>query len=226
MTHRLPFACALAALVFAAPAQAASIEGGIDLLELHPGSDDTHLIMESTFELGQLALKIEGGSDTRAAFEEVELQGQWMPAIAPGVKLALGVRHDLRPGDNLTHAVAGMEAELLPWLEGEHYVFLSERGDVTGGGQLVASWKLTGSLTLEPRAGIEWAPRAIPQEGLAGGLTGLELSARLRHALTPNFDVYAGVIHERALGGTAAIAEADGNPVHVTRAVIGAGFSL
>ena len=218
---------ALAALLLA-PAEAAAqpLQGGIDLLELHPGPGNTHLVMESTWELGQLALKADGGSDTRPMFEEVELQGLWMPAIATGVKLGLGARQDLRPGADLTHAVAGVEAQLAPWLAGEHYVFVSARGDLTGSGKLVARWTLAPALALEPRAQLDWSAHAVPREGLAAGATGLELSARLRHQLTPNLDVYAGVIHERALGATAALARADGNPVHVTRAVIGAGLSL
>jgi len=217
---------AATALALGSPAAAAQLKGGIDLFELHPGPDNTHLVMESTWELGQLALKVDGGSDTRPTFEDVELQGLWMPEVARGVKLAFGVRQDLRPGDDLTHAVAGVEAELLPWLSGEHYFYLSQHGDVTGSAKLVARWSLARGLALEPRAQLEWAPRAIPREGLAGGATGLELSARLRQSLSKHLDVYAGVIHERALGGTAAIAEADGSPVHVTRAVIGAGISL
>lgn len=217
---------AASALAIAMPVQAAPVEGGIDLLEVHPGPDNTHLAMESTWELGQMALKVDGGSETRAKFEEVELQGVWMPQVAPGVTLAFGARHDLRPGDDLTHAVAGVEAELLPWLSGEHYLFVSQDGDVSGSAKLVARWTLVPGLALEPRAQLDWAPKAIASEDIAGGATGLELSARLRHALTDNFDVYVGVVHERALGGTAAIVEAAGDPVHVTRAVIGAGFSL
>jgi len=226
MVRWLSFACALAAAALADPSRAAPLEGGIDLLELHPGSDNTHLVMESTWELGEAVLKVDGGSDTRPTFEDVEMQGLWMPKVAPGVKLAFGARQDLRPGDDLTHGVVGVEAELLPWLAGEHYLFLSQHGDVTGSAKLVARWSLAANLAFEPRVQLDWAPRAVPREGLAAGATGLELSARLRHSLTRNLDVYAGVIHERALGSTAEIAKADGSPVHVTRAVIGAGFSL
>lgn len=226
MLCRVPFLCALAALAFAVPAAAQPLEGGIDLFELHPGPGNTHLVVESTWELGQLALKVDGGSDTRPTFEDVEVQGLWMPQAARGVTLAFGVRQDLRPGDDLTHGVAGVEAELLPWLSGEHYLFVSQHGDVTGSAKVVARWPLAPGLAFEPRVQLDWAARDIPREGLAAGATGLELSARLRRQLTGNVDVYAGVIHERALGHTAAIAEADGSPVHVTRAVIGAGFSL
>jgi len=226
MFRRLHFLCAFAAVALTAPAHAAPVEGGIDLFELHPGPDNTHLVMESTWELGQAVLKVDGGSETRPTFEDVTVQGLWMPEVAKGVRLAFGARQDLRPGDDLTHGVAGVEAELLPWLSGEHYLFLSQHGDLTGSGKLVARWPLAPGVALEPRVQLDWAARNIPREGLAAGATGLELSVRLRRSLGAHVDVYAGVIHERALGRSAAIAEADGSPVHVTRAVIGAGFSL
>jgi len=226
MARRLRDLCAFAALACAAPAAAEPLQGGIDLLELHPSPGNTHLVMESTWELGQALLKLDGGSDTRPTFDDVEVQGLWMPEVAKGVRLALGVRRDLRPGNDLTHGVAGIEAELLPWLAAEHYLFVSRYSDVTGSAKLVARWSVGPGLVFEPRVQLDWAARDAPREGLAAGATALELSARLRQSVTSQFNVYAGVIHERALGRTAAIAEADGNPVHVTRAVIGAGFSL
>lgn len=213
-------------LALAAPAAHAAPVGGIDLFELHPGADTTRFAMESTWELGQLALKVDGGSDTRPMFDSAQVQLLWMPQVAPGVKLAFGPRHDIRPGENLTHAVAGIEADLTPWLTGEHYVYLSQRGDLTGGGKLVARFALASALVLEPRIQLDWSAQPIPRESLASGPTGLKLSARLRRSLGPHVDVYAGAVHDRVLGGTAALAREGGSPVTVTRAVIGAGFSL
>lgn len=225
---RMAFSALAAALLLAGAdvAHAEQIGGGIDLFELHPGRGNTHLVLESTWELGQAALKLDGGSDTRPTFEDVEIQALWMPEVAHGVKVGLGARQDLRPGSNLTHGVAGVEAELLPWLAAEHYFFLSEHGDLTGSAKIVGRFAISPRLTLEPRAQLDWAGRDIPHEGLAAGATGLELSARLRRSLGPHFDVYAGVIHERTLGRSAAIANASGSPVRITRGVVGAGFSL
>lgn len=218
---------ASAALLLAgAPAQAAEVEGGVDLLELHLGSGKAHLALESTWQLGEAALKIDGGSDTRPAFETVEAQVLWMPSPAQGVTLALGARHDLRPGRNLAHGVAGVEAQLTPWLAAEHYAFLSEHGDLTGSAKVVARLALSPRLALEPRVQLDWAARDMPAEDLASGATGLDLSMRLRRALGDHVDAYGGVVHERVLGRSADIARAAQGPVKVTRVVFGLGFSL
>ena len=223
---------AMPARLFGAPPApvAAGVAGGIDLLELHPATDENHLVMESTFTLGEgsktFALKVDGGSDTRVAFDHVQVQGLWMPEVAPGATLALGVRHDFREGANLTHAVAGVEVELTPWLSGEHYVYLSQHGDLTGGAKFVARFPLPHATTLEPRVQLGWSARAIPAEDLAAGLTDVQASLRVRHTVDRHVDVYVGVIHERLLGGTAGIARVGGDPARITRAVIGAGFSL
>lgn len=169
-----PILLAVPACLAGAPAvQAAPVTGGIDLLELHPATDDHHLVLESTFTLGSgiaaAALKVDGDSDTRVAFDDVEVQGLWMPEVASGVTLALGARRDIRAGANLSHAVAGVEAQLAPWLSGEHYVYLSQRGDLTGGAKFVGRFSLAAATTPEPRVQVGWSARAIPTEDLAGG---------------------------------------------------------
>lgn len=221
--------CALAWGLAPSAALAQPVLGGVDLFELHPGGP-THLVMESTWVVGEgvprAALKLDAGSDTRPAFDDATVQLLWLPEVAPGVSLALGARHDLRPGSNLTHAVAGIEAQVLPWLSGEHYAFLSQHGDVTGSAKLQADLPLTGALTLQPRAELGWAAHAIPAELLGAGITDVTLSVRLRHRIGAGFDVYVGGIHEAVVGASGTIARANGNPTKVTRGVIGAGFAF
>ncbi len=57
-------------------------------------------------------------------------------------------------------------------------------------------------------------------------MTDVTLSVRLRQAISPMVNVYVGGIHERLVGDTRRIALANGDPGHVTRAVIGAGFAF
>lgn len=218
--------------MFAAPVAAHADEGfGAEIeLEVHLGKGDDHLLLDSTFTAGagsnQFVVKVEGGSDTRTAFDDVEIQALYSRKLSDSVAILGGVRHDFRKGPGLTHGSLAIEAELAPWLEGEHYLFLSEHGDLTGSGQLIANWKLTSRLTLEPRLAFGWSGQDIPGEALASGFTDIESSVRLRYALGQNLDVYVGVIHERLLGGTRAAATASGDPAKVTRAVIGAGYSF
>lgn len=206
------------------------IEAEIELLEVHLGRGDDHLVLDSTFTAGagsnQFAIKVEGGSDTRTAFDDVEIQALYSRKVSDSVAIMGGVRHDFRQGPNLTHGSLAIEAEFAPWLESEHFLFMSEHGDLTGSGQVIASWELSSRLALEPRLAFGWSAQDIPNEALASGFTEIEGSVRLRRALGENLDVYVGVTHERLLDGTRDIAVAAGDTAKVTRAVIGVGLSF
>ena len=222
----------LAGILAAPPAAHAdvAVAGEVDLLEVHLGNGADHLVLDSTLTASagpnRFVVKITGGSDTRTAFDEGQILTLYSRDLSESVAILGGVRHDLRTGRGLTHGSLGIEAELTPWLEGEHYVFVSENGNLTGSGQLLGRWKIAPALTIEPRMGFGWSGQRIPDEAQASGLTDLELSVRLRHPLGENLDVYVGAIHERLLGGTRRIAAASGDPANVTRAVIGAGLSF
>lgn len=214
----------------AAPARAGAPQGGIDLFELHPGPGPDHLVIESVWEAGagveHFALRADGGSETRTAFDNVQLQALWMPQANDRVTLALGVRHDLRQGGDLSHGVLGIEASVLSWLDAEHYFFVSQRGDLTGSGQVTVNVPLGDKWRIEPRVAVNWAARAVPLEGLAGGMTDMNASARLRRSLGDHADLYVGIVHERLLNGTATIARQSDSVTHVTRGVVGFGFAL
>lgn len=207
-----------------------AVELEVDLLEVHLGRSNDHLVLDSTLTLGdgadQLLVKVAGGSETRTAFDDFELQGLYSRSLSDMVALHFGMRHDMRAGSNLTHGVAGLVAEVLPGLEAEHSLFVSQDGDLTGAGQLVFGVDLAPRLVLEPRLAVGWSAQEIPGEDIGNGLTDVEASLRLRHALSDNFNVYAGVVHERLLGSTRSIAVATGDPARVTRAVLGFGFSF
>lgn len=207
-----------------------AMELEVDLLEVHLGRGSDHLVLDSTLTLGdgadQLLIKAAGGSETRTAFDDLELQALYSRSLSDKVALHFGMRHDMRAGSDLTHGVAGLVAEVLPGLEAEHYLFVSQDGDLTGAGQLVLGVDLAPRLVLEPRLAVGWSAQEIPGENLGNGLTDVEASLRLRHALSDNFNVYAGVVHERLVGSTRSIALTAGDPARVTRAVVGLGFSF
>ena len=229
-----PIRCFLAlAGMFAGPVAAHADDGfetEIDLLEVHLGKGEDHLVLDSTFTLGagsnQVVLKVEGGSDTRTAFDDFGIQALYSRKLSGSLAILGGVRHDFREGSDLTYGTVAIELELTPWLEGEHSFFFSQDGDLTGGAQLVASWNLSPRLTAEPRVALGWSSRDIPAEALGNGLTDIEISVRLRRQLGANVDVYVGAIHERLLGGTGNFARASGDPVEVTRGVVGAGLTF
>lgn len=230
---RLPqLAAALLALGFQPTSAVAqtNVALEVDLLEVHLGPGSNHLLLDSTLTLGdsadQLLVKMAGGSETRAAFDDLELQALYSRPLLEKAELHFGIRHDMRAGSDLTHGVAGLVVELLPGLEAEHYFFVSQHGDLTGGSQILLDAEITPRLALEPRITIGWSAQDIPVEALGNGLTDLDASLRLRRSLGESFDVYAGVVHERLLATTRSIAVAAGDPARVTRAVVGFGFSF
>lgn len=234
MKNRTPLhlAAAMIAVGFqpAIAAAQTAVELEVDLLEVHVGRGDDHLVLDSTLTLGdgadQLLVKAAGGSETRTAFDDFEVQALYSRSLSDKAALHLGVRHDVRAGSDLTHGVAGMVVDVLPGLEAEHYLFVSQDGDLTGAGQLLLGIDFAPQLVLEPRVAVGWSAQEIPDEALGNGFTDVEASLRLRHSLGENFNVYTGVVHERLLGSTRSIAVAAGDPSRVTRAVLGFGFTF
>lgn len=211
-------------------AAAQEVELEVDLFEVHLGKGDDHLLLDSTLTVGggadQFLVKLAAGSETRTSFDDFEVQGFYSRSLSDSAALHFGVRHDFRAGSDLTHGVAGLVVEVLPGLEAEQYVFVSQDGDLTGEAQLLLGLDITPSLTLEPRVAFGWSAQAIPAEDLGTGLTDVEASLRLRRSFGDSFNVYTGVVHERLLGSTRSIAVAAGDPSRVTRAVVGLGFSF
>jgi len=230
---RSSFTTAAAALLIAAVLPSAAhasgvISGEVDLLELHLGQGSDHLVMESTFALGkganQFVLKVDGGSDTRAAFDSIQVQALYSRALSDKVTVLAGVRRDFRDGGDLTYAALGVEASLTNWLDVEHYGYLSEHNDLTGSAKVTARWPLAKRLTLEPRAILNWSAHTVPSEALGAGVNGLVGSVRLRREFGRHADLYAGVVHERLVGQTRRFAIASGQDPQVNRAIIGAGL--
>ena len=68
---------------------------------------------------------------------------------------------------------------------------------------------------------MDLAAKDDPEYGTARGFTGIETGLRLRYEVTRRFAPYVGVVHERALGDTADLRRAEGEPTRDTRVVAG-----
>lgn len=227
MTTR--FAMALGVLIAFTSTSAAAqsvVSGEVELFEMHLGDGDDHFVFDSALEFGPLTLELGGGSDVGPDVDEVTAQLTYGVPLGGAATLLIGASHDFRPGDDLTNAVVGLESELLPWLEGETFLALSDQGDLTGSAELVATAPLGGDFTLEPRAEVGWSAQDIAAEETASGLTEMELSIRLRKQLTPFLNAYVGGIHETLLGGTRDIAKANGDEADVNRFIVGIGLEF
>lgn len=230
LSRSVPVALALVACLPAGAHAETQLAGAVDLFEMHLGEGDDHFLFDGTFSLSGerhgATLKVEGGSDVGAHIDDVTTHALYTFAANDDTSLLLGARHDFRSGADLTHAAFGVEWQVTPALAAEHYLWLSENGDVTGSAEVVASLPLTDALTLEPRVSLGWAARRIPAEEIGAGIGELELSARLRHSIGPVLSLYGGVIHERLVGDTRDIAQARGDEGRITRAVVGLGVNF
>ncbi len=211
-------------------ARAQEIKGEVDLFEMHLGSGDDHFVFDSELQAGGdrhgATFKLSGGSDVGAHVDEMTAQALYTFRPRESVALMTGARHDFREGRDLTIGVLAVTADLGETVSAEHFLFVSEHGDVTGEAMALAAFPVTSALTLEPRAELAWSAQRVPDEEFASGVTEVTLSARLRHAVGPMFNIYLGAIHERLVGGTRRIALAKGDAGHVTRAVIGVGLAF
>ena len=81
--------------------------------------------------------------------------------------------------------------------------------------------RITNRLILQPLVEVDLAAKDDPAYGTARGFTGIETGLRLRYEVTRRFAPYVGVVHERALGDTADLRRAEGEPTRDTRVVAG-----
>ncbi len=225
---RLAYVAALVAVLLPEGASAQEVSGEVDLLELHANSDEANVAIDSTLELREdswgIVVKAAGNGDVGPSMDELETQVLFLKQLAPSTAVLVGVRHDWRPGSDLSHASAGLTHDFTDWLSGEIFGYVSESGNFTGSGEVVAAIGLAERLTLEPRVELLWAAQDVVSEGFAAGLTELSASVRLRRALSENVDAYVGVIHERLLSDTRAMARAAGESVQSTRGIVGIGL--
>lgn len=208
----------------------ASLSGGFDLIELRTGDEGDAFLWDGTFSYGnsteRAMLVVQGGGALGGQIDEVQARLFYGRTIGENIVLLAGVRKDFKPHPRDTHAVIGIQGQVGSRLSWESYAFLSDAGRLTGEGQLIYALPITQRLYLEPRVAVGWSAQSIAMEAERSGFTEAEATVRLRYRLTDKVNAYAGVVHERLLGDTHALARSQGEAVKSTVAVIGFGFSL
>lgn len=209
----------------AVPAQATTVEGEVDLFELHVGDGDEHFTFDSALSAGsdtdRFEMRASGGSDVGPLIDNVQLEALYVHNVSDKFTLLAGYRQDVREGEDLSHGSLAAVLAPVDWLELEHFFYLSERGDLTGSGQVLGSFPLSESVTFEPRLNVNWAAQDIAQEDSGHGVTDIQAAVRVRKTVVQHVEVYAGAIHERLLGKTRAIAVANGDRGSINRAIVG-----
>jgi copper resistance protein B len=144
-----------------------------------------------------LKTEIEGSYGEAA--EQAEVQALWSHAIGPWFDLQAGVRLDAEPRTR-GHLVLGVQGLAPWWIEVDGALFLSDRGDVTLRAEAGHDLRITQKLILQPRAELDFALQDVPRQRLGAGLSLIEVGARLRYEIVPQFGPYVGVSFERAIG--------------------------
>lgn len=172
-------------------------------------------------DIDRLVIASEGEGDVGGKTERAEFRALWRHAIDPWFNLEAGVRHDVRPGPQATYATFGIEGLAPYWFEVEGQVLVSTKGDAhlrVGGSH---DLRLSGPLLLQPEAEVNISLQQVPELRIGSGIERIELGARLRYEIRPEFAPYVGVHWERRLGGTARYLRAEGERASGVSAVAG-----
>ncbi|WP_328278552.1 copper resistance protein B [Sphingobium sp.] len=202
---RLLLACAA---LFAMPAEAqdadggATLSGGFDLIEMRADKSGDIFLWDATFSYGdatdQLMVVTTGGGPLSAQIDQSEIR-VFYGRTDGNVTWLAGVRHDITPAPRDTHAIIGAQGSVGTRLSWEAYAFLSDRGRLSGEGQVIYAMPITDTLYIEPRVAAGWAARDWIDQGVRSGIGEAEGSVRLRYRIKPKINVYIGIAHERLL---------------------------
>ncbi len=162
-------------------------------------------------DIDKLWIKTEGEAAFGEAPEHAEVQALWSHAIGPWFDLQAGVRQDVRPDPDRTHAVLGLRGLLPYWIEFDGAVFLSHKGDLTARVEVEHDVRITPRLIAQARAEADLSAQAVPDLTLGSGVTGTAIGLRLRYEVSPRFAPYLGVEWDQAHGGTARRLRAHGD---------------
>ncbi len=197
----------------------------LDLAEVKIAKGDEGYKVEGSVwyggDINRFVFKAEGEGEFGEAMESAELTALYSRAIDPYFNLQAGIRQDVGPGPDRTHAVIGVEGLAPYWFEVSGYLYLSIEGEVTASVAGEYDQRLTQRLILQPKVEFDLSAQDMPELGIGSGLTGAEFGLRLRYEFVREFAPYIGVVHERKFGRTADYARAAGEDRASTNFVVG-----
>ncbi len=197
-----------------------------DRLEYQTNEGDGDLLWDVQAWVGsdynKLWFKSEGTWLTDGhGFAEAETELFYSRNIATYWDLQIGARHDFKPDPDRTFAAVGVEGLAPYWFEVEATAYISEDGDVSAAVEIEYDLLLTQRLIVQPRFATNIAVQEVEEYGVGRGINDIELGLRLRYEIRREFAPYMGVSWHRKIGGTATLAEADGEDVDVLSFVAG-----
>ncbi|MEK9212982.1 copper resistance protein B [Sphingomonas sp. 2378] len=181
-------------------------------VQIRDGRDSYRWDGEGWFggDIDRLVIKSEGEGRLGARIGAAEVQALYARAIDPYWNLQAGLRQDVGAGARRTYAVLGVEGLAPYWFDVEGALFLSDKGEVLARAEAWIDQRITQRAILQPRVEMNLAAQDVPEQGIASGVSNLELGLRLRYEIAREFAPYVGVSWERrygpASGGGAALA--------------------
>lgn len=228
MLKRIAPAGALAAImVLGSPSSAEPLIWGIQVeqFEIRAGEGSEILAWDADSLIGTDEWRVVWRSEgeyalDEGAFETLENQLRLQLPVSDFFDAVLGVRVDTPAGPNRAYGVVGLHGLAPQWLEVDADLFLSDAPWF----RLEVEYEalITNRLILTPVVEFDLPladDRAIGAVAL--GPT-LEVGARLSYDLVDRaIAPYVGIHYERAFGGTADLARADGEDVGAVHFVVG-----
>jgi len=200
-----------------------------DRLELEPASAGQPLAWDMDGWVGKvydrLWVRSEGDLRTDRREGEMEFQVLYSRLIAPYWDAQIGTRMELALAEGEVrrrfHLAVGLEGLAPYWFEMEPQVFISQDGDISA--SLLASHDvfITQRLILQGQLEALAALQEVPEWGVGRGLNMVDTSFRLRYEIRREFAPYVGFRWQRLFGGTADIAQNEGEAISQTGLVFG-----
>ncbi len=181
-------------------------------VQIRDGRDSYRWDGEGWFggDVDRLVIKSEGEGGLGDRIGAAEVQALYARAIDPYWNLQAGLRQDVGTGARRTYAVLGVEGLAPYWFDVEGGLFLSDKGEVLARAEAWIDQRITQRAILQPRVEVNLAAQDVPEQGIASGVSNLELGLRLRYEIAREFAPYVGLSWERrygpASGGGAALA--------------------
>jgi len=228
---------ALAALVLAASgaraqdiSDAGLVYWGVQLeqLEYRYGESDAEVLAyDGDAFVGTDELKLRWQGEGEYELDEEVLEGMENQLalqfpISTFFDAKAGVRYDSPEGPDRFYGVVGIHGLAPQWFEVDVDAFLSQEGDVSF--RLDAEYEglITNRLILTPSLEVDVGVSHDREIGLGAGLRSVEVGARLSYDLVDrSISPYIGVHYEQLFGGTANLAESEGEDDSAIFAVAG-----
>jgi copper resistance protein B len=160
-------------------------------------------------------LEREGGEDSG------RIEVAWDRVVSPWWSVQTGLRHDVSHGPSRTWAAIGVQGLAPYFFEIDAALYVGEQGRTAARFAAEYEWLFTQRLVLQPEIELQAFGKDDPENGIASGVSDVEIGLRLRYEIRRELAPYVGVHWERKLGSSADLARAMGEDASALQFVAG-----